>query len=275
MSDTPLEVPSGVVLVAEKLCKRFGGVQALNGVGIEARYGEVTGLIGPNGAGKSTLLSVLAGSCVPDSGRVVLEGVQLPSGRPERVARLGLARTFQQASPIPDLTVLENVLLGASRSVAASMLQVAVRSRGLARKEHAILEAAMTMLERLELKNVANRRASALSFGQLRLLEIARALMTKPKVLLLDEPVAGLNKVETAQLAGVLKSIAAEGMGLILVDHDVPFIMDLCAKIFALDYGTVIAVGTPAEIEGSPAVRAAYLGGEADSSIPAGNEEGL
>ena len=273
MSDLASQRRSGVVLAAEELDKTFGGVQALKGVSIEARYGEITGLIGPNGAGKSTLLSVLAGSCVPDSGRVVLDGVELEHGRPERVARLGLARTFQQASPIPDLTVLENVLLGASQAIKASMLQVVVRSRRLAAEERAILSRAVAMLERFDLGSVSERKASSLSFGQLRLLEIARSLMAYPRVLLLDEPVAGLNKVETAQLAGILESLAAEGMGLILVDHDVPFIMGLCARVFVLDYGTVIAFGAPSEIERSPAVRAAYLGGEVDSGTPADKRE--
>jgi len=250
------------LLATLNVSKRFGGVQALRDVTLWAHSGGITGLIGPNGAGKSTLLSIIGGAMRPDSGSVRLGGLEFADKRPGIIARSGLLRTFQHASPVQDLTVLDNVLLGASQHIAAGGFRVVLGSSSLQKTNLRIKEEARSLLERLGLVDVENRAAKDLSFGQLRLLEVARALMAKPKVLLLDEPVAGLNVIETQHLGGVLKELADEGLAVVVVDHDIPFMLGLCEQVFVLDYGAIIASGPPEEVEASPTVRAAYLGGD-------------
>lgn len=248
------------ILEAAEVSKHFGGIQALRDVSIRVRTGEITGLIGPNGAGKSTLLSVLGGGMRADTGRVLLGGVDFANERMGAIARHGLVRTFQRASPIPDLTVLENVLLGASQRIRVSGFRVILKSNRLKVLENETKLEAIALLGQMGLAGLEYRLAADLSFGQLRLLEIARALFARPKVLMLDEPVAGLNNVETAHLGLVLSELVQEGLGVLLVDHDIPFMLGLCKIVFVLDYGVVIASGSPRDVERNPLVRAAYLG---------------
>lgn len=248
------------MLVARGISKRFGGVHALSDVTLEAPAGRVTGLIGPNGAGKSTLLKVISGFVKPDSGAVTLGGGALPTQSPEATARAGLVTTFQQATPVPGLTVLENVLVGLTNDYPGGVFATLAglpKLRAYAREALAI---AWQLLEDFRLTPVAHGDAGSLSFGQLRFLEIARALATKPRVLLLDEPAAGLNRVEIEHLGSAIKRLRAESeIGLVVVDHDVPFVFELCDRITAMNFGRVIASGTPSEIERDERVRAAYL----------------
>lgn len=267
MADILTPQDPSIILQAIGISKHFGGVQALKEVSISACAGEITGLIGPNGAGKSTLLAILGGDTRPDAGQVLLAGVDFVGQRRGSAAQHGLVRTFQQASPIPNMTVLENVMLGGSQRIGPNGLGVVMGTRRLRTAEASLRDDALSLLAQLELTGLENRLAADLSFGQLRLLEICRALMAQPKVLLLDEPVAGLNSVETAHLGQVLADLVDGGLAILLVDHDIPFMLGLCKVVFVLDYGEMIASGAPEAVERNPLVRAAYLGDEEDPGL--------
>jgi branched-chain amino acid transport system ATP-binding protein len=240
--------------------KRFGGVPAVVDVSLQVVAGGVSGLIGPNGAGKSTLLSIASGFVRPDAGSVRLDGAELVGKSPVRISRLGLARTFQQAAPLAGLTVLDNVLVGLHRAYRGGPLAALLRTPRMRRQERELTGRARALLAEVGLDEKTDVDAADLTFGQLRLLEIARSLASGPRVLLLDEPAAGLNRVESDRVAQVIVGTSRRGVGVLVVDHDVPFLLDICQHITCMDSGKVIASGTPSEIEKSPAVRAAYLG---------------
>ena len=221
----------------------FGGRMALLDVDLAARAGEITGLIGPNGAGKTTLFNVVCGLQAPAQGRVRIGGQDVTRLAPYRRARQGLARTFQRLELFGLLTVRENV-------------QVAARQAGGDDPE----TATDGLLTRLGLDAVADQRADRLPTGHARVVELARALATRPKVLLLDEPASGQDEAETARFAAVLREVAAEGVAVVLVEHDIQLVMDVCQTIHVLDLGRVLATGTPSEVRGDAAVLAAYLG---------------
>jgi branched-chain amino acid transport system ATP-binding protein len=231
------------VFEARDITVRFGGLQVLDHVTVAAAAHAVTGVIGPNGAGKTTLFNVVTGLLEPNSGRVHLDGRDLTGASPAQRARAGLARTFQVLQLFGTLTVRENIEL-AARSQRRSGPGVDVDG----------------LLERVGAIELAERPAQDLSTGQGRLVELARALATRPSLLLLDEPTSGLDDHETAAFAALLQGVAAEGTAILLVEHHVPTVMELCDLIHVLDYGRHIATGTPAEIRADPAVQAAYLG---------------
>jgi len=236
------------VLRVEGVEVRFGGVQALRGVDLEVQPGSLVGLIGPNGAGKTTLFNVVTGLERPTAGRVLLEGRDITSLPPHRRARLGLGRTFQRIEVFSSLTVRENVLAAAE----------ARRSWG--RDEPDPERTARDVLRRVGLERVADARVEGLSTGLLRLVEVARGLATRPSLLLLDEPGSGLDGSESEQLGDLLLELVADGTAVLLVEHDVELVMRVCQQVNVLDFGQVIAVGTPAEVQGDAAVQAAYLG---------------
>lgn len=246
------------LLLLEGIDVRFGGVHALRGVTLDVQGSLVTGLIGPNGAGKTTLFNVASGLLQAERGRVVLDGRDVTRLRPHRRARLGLARTFQRLEAFGSLTVRENVLVAAEISRLTSRATSRSRSHGTAdsRSNRTVDE----LLDLVGLRNVADRRVDAVPTGTARLVELARALATRPKVLLLDEPSSGLDDRETDELARVLARLAGEGLGMLLVEHDVDLVMRVCEVIHVLDFGRQIARGTPAQIRKDPAVRDAYLG---------------
>ncbi len=221
----------------------FGGRLALAEVHLTAEAGAITGLIGPNGAGKTTLFNVICGLQTPQRGRVCISGTDVTKLAPFKRARRGLARTFQRLEPFGLLTVRENVRLAAD-----------VAKRGDA---DAVTDG---LLERLGLSASAGKRADRLPTGQARLLELARALATDPKVLLLDEPASGQDERETAAFSAVLREVAAEGVAVVLVEHDIQLVMDVCAHIHVLDLGRVLASGAPAAVQRDEAVLSAYLG---------------
>jgi branched-chain amino acid transport system ATP-binding protein len=238
------------LLEAENITMRFGGVLALNEAAVSVEPGTVTGLIGPNGAGKTTLFNVVTGLLSPTAGRVILEGSEITSLGVHSRARRGIARTFQRLEAFNRLSARENVLVAAE-----------ARRRWDRQAPHPRL-AADEMLARVGIDGVADVTVGTLPTGTARLVEVARALATGPKVLLLDEPSSGLNEHETSELAALLRVLASDGLAILLVEHVMAFVMGLCQGIYVLDFGQVIAVGTPTEVQADPTVRAAYLGGE-------------
>jgi branched-chain amino acid transport system ATP-binding protein len=239
-----------VGLEIQEVSVRFGGLAALSDVSLSATEGAITGLIGPNGAGKTTLFNVVTGMQRANAGTVRLDGKDLRTLSSYRRARLGLGRTFQRLELFGTLTVAENV------GVAASIGQRGV-VRARSRTIHEIRE---EVLDRLGLKAVANDRADTLPTGSGRLVELARALATRPKVLLLDEPAAGQDTDETERFSEVLHDLANDGLAILLVEHDMDLVMSVCDTVVVLDYGRVICTGTPAEVRGNRDVQAAYLG---------------
>jgi branched-chain amino acid transport system ATP-binding protein len=272
----PEDLGTGV-LVAREISVRFGGVQALQDVSIPVAPGSVSGLIGPNGAGKTTLFDVLTGLRRPDSGRVMLSGRDITRLGTHRRARLGMARTFQRLELFWSLSVEDNVLVGAEATT--QWWRVSMKrgntsrpngAAGSGTRASAATSRALVaeLLERVGLKDVASHQVGSLPTGQARLVELARALATKPKVLLLDEPSSGLDDSESATLGQLLVDLAGDGMAILLVEHDMDLLMKVSAKVTVMDTGEVIASGTPAEVRGDPAVRAAYLGDTVDTVDP-------
>jgi ABC-type branched-subunit amino acid transport system ATPase component len=237
------------LLDVHEISVRFGGLQALNAVSLDVDVGHVTGLIGPNGAGKTTLFNVVTGLLAPNTGRVELDGRDITRRKPHQRSRLGIGRTFQRLETFGSLTVRENVL------VAAEMRQGWSRDRS--RSPAALTEG---ILERVGLQGVAGERVDRLPTGTARLVELGRALATQPRVLLLDEPSAGLNESETATLGELLQEVAGSGLAVLLVEHDMQFVMGTCARIHVLDFGRIISVGTPTDVQADEGVRSAYLG---------------
>lgn len=232
----------------------FGGVTAVKDVTMTVEHGVIHGLIGPNGAGKSTLFNVATGMLRPRSGRVILEGRDITALSPHRRARLRMARTFQQLELFGVLTVFDNIRTAAE-----------IR-RSWARDHSDVLRDTEEILERSGLKAVADERADGLPTGLARVLEVARGLATRPRLLLLDEPAAGLNEQETQNLSELLRGIAADGIGIVLVEHDMELVMHICSVITVLNTGRLLATGTPAQVRGDSAVIAAYLGAAKDAA---------
>ena len=229
----------------------FGGVRALDEVELSVDAGHVTGLIGPNGAGKTTLFNVICGLQPPTQGKVALEGDDITGRKPYERARMGIGRTFQRLEVFGSMTAYENVRLG------AEIRQQWDRSWADPN------EKATEVMDRIGLWRVADDRADALPTGLARLVELGRALAAGPSVLLLDEPSSGLSESESDDLAELLRDLAGDGLAVLLVEHDVDLVMDVCAVIHVLDFGRILAVGTPAEIRSSAAVQEAYLGSAA------------
>jgi branched-chain amino acid transport system ATP-binding protein len=239
-------------LEAREVSVRFGGNLALDAVSLSAGAGEVTGLIGPNGAGKTTLFNVVTGLLPPTSGQLQIDGKDVTKLGPHKRARRGLARTFQRLELFTMLTVRENIRVAAD-----------IHKRWSRDKEDPA-ERTERIIDRVGLRHSADARVTTLPTGQGRLVELGRALACEPAILLLDEPASGQDDKETEQFAGLLRELAGEGMAVVLVEHDVQLVMAVCDRISVLDFGRIIATGTPAEIQKDEAVLAAYLGTGAD-----------
>jgi len=249
------------LLDARHIEKLFGGVAALADVSLTIRRNEIYGLIGPNGAGKTTLFNVLTGLYEPDGGRFEFDGINLIGLKPHRVVGHGIARTFQNIRLFGNMTALENVMVGRHVRTHAGALGAILRGRRTMAEESAIRRRARELLDYVGIARHSHALSKNLSYGDQRRLEIARALATEPKLLALDEPAAGMNATETADLRRLLIKIRGDGVTILLIEHDVKLVMGLCDRVAVLDYGKKIAEGEPVAVKNDAEVIRAYLGG--------------
>jgi branched-chain amino acid transport system ATP-binding protein/neutral amino acid transport system ATP-binding protein len=248
------------LLDVRELTRSFYGVHALEGVQLRVEARRITGLIGPNGAGKTTLFNCISGVVPPDGGRVLFAGRDITGWRPDRIATAGLVRTFQIARGFPRLSVYENLLLYGDRQPGERVLAALRRSRESRRRESELIDAAHAVAERLNLTRLLNAPAAALSGGQKKLLEIGRVLMAHPQIILLDEPVAGVNPALAREIADHLRRLADEGLTVLLIEHHMDTIAALCDHVVVLAEGRNLAEGTFAELAADPIVQEAYMG---------------
>lgn len=249
-----------LLLSIEHVSKSFGGLQALSDVCLAIHAGEIYGLIGPNGAGKTTFFNVVTGLYTPDKGKFILDGVPYQPTTVHEVVRAGIARTFQNIRLFGDMTALENIMVGQHTRSHAGVWGAITRNRATRTEEKTIADRARFLLDYVGISEYANTVACNLCYGHQRRLEIARALATEPKLLALDEPAAGMNATEKCELRELLEKIRHDGKTILLIEHDVKLIMGLCNNITVLDYGKVIAQGSPQDVQKNTAVIEAYLG---------------
>ena len=250
-------------LIVKGLSKQFGGVKAVQDVSFTIQGGTVHSVIGPNGAGKTTLFNLITGIYTPSSGSIEFEGAAVAGQAPADLARLGMSRTFQNLQVCMNMSAIENVMVGAHLRLSQNLLASLLHLPGLRRADRACRDEAAELMSFVGVGAYRDAHASQMSYGALKRLEIARALAAKPKMILLDEPAAGLNDTETHEIEALIRKIAESGVTVVLVEHDMKLVMNLSDHILVLDYGKKLAEGTAAEVRANPDVIAAYLGASA------------
>lgn len=251
------------LLETTDLSKSFGGIKAVQNFLIHIDEGEIIGLIGPNGAGKTTAFNLLTGVYTPTTGKILFGGKDIIGRKPYQITALGIARTFQNIRLFGELTALENVKIAFTLHASYSFPEAILRLGRYGREEQVIDEKARELLRAFKLEDIASEQAKNLPYGQQRRLEIARALATRPRLLLLDEPAAGMNPQETQELTDMIRWIRdTYHLSILLIEHDMALVMQICERIYVLDYGKILAEGLPEEIKNNPAVIKAYLGTE-------------
>lgn len=251
-----------MVLEIKKISKNFGGIQALNDVSFSVKQGEVLGLIGPNGAGKTTMFNMITAMYPPSAGEIIFDGKPLKDLKPHEITKMGICRTFQNIRLFADLTVRENVMVGNHCRLTTNVLQSVFKTKFQRQEEKQVLETSDEILEIVGLADDMHTIAKNLSYGQQRRLEIARALASKPKLILLDEPAAGMNEKETNDLFDLIKKIQSLNITVLLIEHDMPLVMRICDRLIVLNFGGKIAEGSPQSIQNNKEVIEAYLGVE-------------
>ena len=252
------------MLRMDKTTIRFGGLVAVNEVSTEVKEGQIFGLIGPNGAGKTTLFNIINGVYQPTDGKVLFNGKEIQGLKPNVINYLGIARTYQNINLFKRMTALDNVMVGCHSTTKSNVITDILNTRAKRNEEAAALEKCNKLLDFMDLHDRRDSLASDLSYGEQRRLEIARAMASEPKLLLLDEPAAGMNLPEKAELAMLIKEIRKKGITILLVDHHMRLVMEVCDEICVLNYGKKLAQGTPSFIQNDEEVIAAYLGGVSD-----------
>jgi branched-chain amino acid transport system ATP-binding protein len=248
------------LLETKKLTKRFGGLIAVSGVDLSVEEGKITALIGPNGSGKTTYFNLLTGVYPPSEGEIFFNQENLSGLNPSLIARRGISRTFQNIQLFQRLTVLENVMVAQDLHCRSTILGVYLRTPAAVREEREIRDRAKSFIDLVGLKGIENQEARNLPYGAQRLLEVARALATLPRLLLLDEPAAGMNRTESGDLMSLIRKIRDRGITILLVEHDMRVVMGISDRVAVLNFGQKIAEGTPEEVKKNPAVIQAYLG---------------
>ncbi|HSO59233.1 MAG TPA: ABC transporter ATP-binding protein [Paenisporosarcina sp.] len=256
-----------MVLELKNITKNFGGISALTDVSFKINKGEIFGLIGPNGAGKTTLFNVITNMFLPTSGEINFLGETISGIKPHKITDKGICRTFQNIRLFSQMTVLENVLVGGHCRSKSGVLSSVFRTKSQRNEEESTRKVATELLQLVGLSSYEDVIAENLAYGQQRRLEIARALASNPSLLLLDEPAAGMNETETENLFDLIKKIQQRGLTVLVIEHDMPFVMKLCDRIAVLNFGKKLAEGTPQEIQNNHEVIEAYLGSEEDDDI--------